>query len=53
MPTRRDPKRWMKAGALLKGEPYVHKYPYDWRTKKPTIFRATEQWFASVEGLPG
>ncbi len=39
------------AGALLKEEPYVHKYPYDWRTKKPTIFRATEQWFASVEGF--
>ena len=39
------------AGALLKQEPYVHKYPYDWRTKKPTIFRATEQWFASVEGF--
>lgn len=37
--------------ALLKEEPYVHKYPYDWRTKKPTIFRATEQWFASVEGF--
>ncbi|CAL5407071.1 unnamed protein product [Camellia sinensis] len=29
-----------------------HKYPYDWwRTKKPTIFRATEQWFAFVEGF--
>lgn len=39
------------AGSLLKQEPYVHKYPYDWRTKKPTIFRATEQWFASVEGF--
>ncbi|NJN03780.1 MAG: isoleucine--tRNA ligase [Leptolyngbyaceae cyanobacterium SL_1_1] len=38
-------------GSLLKEEPYVHKYPYDWRTKKPTIFRATEQWFASVEGF--
>ncbi|MGK7944013.1 MAG: isoleucine--tRNA ligase [Microcystaceae cyanobacterium] len=38
-------------GALLKEEPYQHKYPYDWRTKKPTIFRATEQWFASVEGF--
>ncbi|NEP18180.1 MAG: isoleucine--tRNA ligase [Leptolyngbya sp. SIO4C1] len=37
--------------ALLKHEPYVHKYPYDWRTKKPVIFRATEQWFASVEGF--
>lgn len=37
--------------ALLKEEPYQHKYPYDWRTKKPTIFRATEQWFASVAGF--
>ncbi len=40
-----------QAGSLLKQEPYVHKYPYDWRTKKPTIFRATEQWFASVAGF--
>ncbi|MCP9849666.1 isoleucine--tRNA ligase [Cyanobium sp. Morenito 9A2] len=39
------------AGALLKQERYAHRYPYDWRTKKPTIFRATEQWFASVEGF--
>lgn len=41
----------MAAGALLKEEEYAHKYPYDWRTKKPTIFRATDQWFASVEGF--
>ncbi|HEY9635480.1 MAG TPA: isoleucine--tRNA ligase [Coleofasciculaceae cyanobacterium] len=40
-----------EAGSLLKEEAYNHKYPYDWRTKKPTIFRATEQWFASVEGF--
>jgi len=40
-----------KAGSLLKEEPYVHKYPYDWRTKKPVILRATQQWFASVEGF--
>lgn len=40
-----------EAGALLKVEDYGHKYPYDWRTKKPTIFRATDQWFASVEGF--
>ena len=33
---------------LLREKAYPHKYPYDWRTKKPTIFRATEQWFASV-----
>ena len=40
-----------EVGALLKEEAYSHKYPYDWRTKKPTIYRATEQWFASVEGF--
>jgi isoleucyl-tRNA synthetase len=40
-----------EAEALLKVEDYGHKYPYDWRTKKPTIFRATDQWFASVEGF--
>jgi isoleucyl-tRNA synthetase len=39
------------ANCLIKEESYAHSYPYDWRTKKPTIFRATEQWFASVEGF--
>ena len=38
-------------GSLLLAEDYEHKYPYDWRTKKPTIFRATSQWFASVDGF--
>jgi isoleucyl-tRNA synthetase len=41
----------MASGSLLKAQDYGHKYPYDWRTKKPTIFRATDQWFASVEGF--
>ncbi len=40
-----------KNDLLLFKEKYKHRYPYDWRTKKPTIFRATEQWFASVEGF--
>lgn len=40
-----------ECGVLIKEEPYNHKYPYDWRTKKPTIFRATEQWFASVSNF--
>jgi isoleucyl-tRNA synthetase len=40
-----------ESGSLLKVEDYPHKYPYDWRTKKPTIFRATDQWFASVAGF--
>ena len=39
------------SGSLLLAEDYPHKYPYDWRTKKPTIFRATAQWFASVDGF--
>ena len=37
-----------ESGTLIATEDYKHKYPYDWRTKKPTIFRATEQWFSSV-----
>lgn len=36
---------------LMLEEAYSHKYPYDWRTKKPTIFRATEQWFVSIDGF--
>ncbi|MFD1415510.1 isoleucine--tRNA ligase [Oceanobacillus jeddahense] len=36
-------------GALLKLEFITHSYPHDWRTKKPTIFRATSQWFASIK----
>lgn len=40
-----------REGCLVLEEAYKHKYPYDWRTKQPTIFRATEQWFASVEGF--
>jgi len=36
---------------LLLQKPYKHKYPYDWRSKKPVITRATPQWFASIEGL--
>jgi isoleucyl-tRNA synthetase len=38
-------------GTLIKEEAYNHKYPYDWRTKKPVIVRATVQWFASVDGF--
>ncbi|MDH3444648.1 MAG: isoleucine--tRNA ligase, partial [Deltaproteobacteria bacterium] len=36
-------------GALLKEEKLVHSYPHCWRCKKPVIFRATEQWFISME----
>ena len=40
----------MKAdGSLLFTEPIKHSYPHCWRCKKPVIFRATEQWFISVD----
>jgi isoleucyl-tRNA synthetase len=37
--------------AVLKVHEYRHKYPYDWRTKKPVIVRATSQWFADVAAV--
>lgn len=38
-------------GVLLKMEWITHAYPHDWRTKKPIIFRATTQWFASIDKI--
>lgn len=38
-----------EAGHLLKLAFFTHSYPHDWRTKKPVIFRATAQWFASIK----
>ncbi|MGM8364207.1 isoleucine--tRNA ligase [Virgibacillus sp. W0181] len=38
-----------EVGALLLLKFITHSYPHDWRTKKPTIFRATSQWFASIK----
>ena len=35
--------------SIIKEERVVHSYPHCWRCKKPVIFRATEQWFISVE----
>ncbi|KAI9755525.1 MAG: hypothetical protein M4579_004251 [Chaenotheca gracillima] len=40
-------------GHVLRTHKYVHKYPYDWRSKLPVIVRATEQWFADVHGIKG
>ncbi len=37
--------------ALLKKSKFVHSYPHCWRTKKPLIYRATKQWFISVDGV--
>jgi isoleucyl-tRNA synthetase len=36
-------------GRLLKDQPYHHAYPHCWRHKTPVIFRATPQWFISME----
>ena len=38
-------------GALLASEDIVHSYPHCWRCKSPIIFRATDQWFCSVEAF--
>ncbi len=38
-------------GKLLQHAKTTHSYPHCWRCKKPLIFRATEQWFASVDGF--
>ena len=38
-------------GYLLKAVKIEHSYPHCWRCKKPIIFRATPQWFASVDGF--
>ncbi len=40
-----------KAGSLFASEDIVHSYPHCWRCKNPIIFRATPQWFCSVESF--
>jgi len=42
-----------ESGALLASEEIVHSYPHCWRCKKPIIFRATPQWFCSVDAFKG
>lgn len=37
--------------SLLLEEPLKHSYPFDWRTKKPIVFRATDQWFVSIDKM--
>lgn len=37
------------SGHLFHEHEYEHSYPHDWRSKTPTIFRATEQWFIAVD----
>jgi isoleucyl-tRNA synthetase len=38
-----------KIGLLIHEEKILHSYPHCWRSKTPVIFRATEQWFVSVD----
>src|SRR5699024_7550254 len=38
------------SGTLLHHEKIRHSYPHCWRHKKPLIFRATRQWFVSMDG---
>ena len=40
-----------ETGALFASEEMVHQYPHCWRCKNPIIFRATPQWFVSVEAF--
>ena len=37
--------------SILHQEDHVHSYPYDWRTKKPVIIRASSQWFVDNKKL--
>nr|XP_004670163.1 isoleucine--tRNA ligase, mitochondrial [Jaculus jaculus] len=39
------------ANSLLKEEQLVHSYPYDWRTKKPVVIRASKQWFINIASI--
>jgi len=41
--------RLQEVGALLKVSDYEHSYPYSERDERPVIFRATEQWFVSID----
>ena len=40
-----------KTGSLFAMKKLIHQYPHCWRCKKPVLFRATEQWFCSVDSF--
>jgi isoleucyl-tRNA synthetase len=42
-----------ETGALVVSEEYGHRYPHCWRCKNPVIFRATSQWFISMDRSAG
>ena len=41
----------VESGALYASEKFTHQYPHCWRCKNPIIFRATPQWFCSVDAF--
>jgi isoleucyl-tRNA synthetase len=41
------------SGALVYSEKYSHRYPHCWRCKNPVVFRATPQWFISMDEVNG
>ncbi len=43
--------RLVEEGAMLAMQNIVHQYPHCWRCHSPIIYRATEQWFCSVNGF--
>lgn len=50
----REVTEWLRnSGHLFYDHLFMHSYPHDWRSKTPTIFRCTEQWFVSVDGGHG
>jgi len=42
-----------ESGMLLHSESYQHRYPHCWRCKNPVVFRATPQWFVSMDEIGG
>ena len=44
-------KELKESGMLFASEKILHQYPHCWRCKEPIIYRATEQWFASIDGF--
>ena len=42
-----------ETGSLFRAEDYLHSYMHCWRHKTPVIFRASTQWFASMDAAPG
>ena len=42
-----------ESGMLVHSEKYQHRYPHCWRCKNPVVFRATPQWFISMDEVAG